>query len=439
MARMPGGRPHVVIVGAGFGGLYAARELAAHPVRVTVVDRENYHLFQPLLYQVATAALSPGDIAEPIRSILRTRRGVRVLLGEATAVDLARRRVALKHPEHEDAELAYDYLIVATGARHSYFGHPEWEGVAPGLKSLEDALEIRRRILSAFEAAEWENDSAVREALLTFVVVGGGPTGVELAGAIAEIARQTVAHDFRAIDPTRARVILVEGNERLLMMYPEDLSASAACQLAKLGVEVRTEARVTDVTPEAVHIGDEVVATRTVMWAAGVTASPLGKALGVPVGPGGHVSVEGDLTIAGHPEVYVIGDLASLVQDGKPLPGVAPVAIQQGLAAADNIMRTIAGRPRRPFRYDDRGSLATIGRQAGVADLGRVHLSGLVAWLAWLFVHVYYLIGFDNRMLVVFKWAWSYVTFRRDVRLITHPWPHGRVAEEAKTEAEAGR
>jgi NADH dehydrogenase len=407
--------PHVVIVGAGFGGLHAARALARHPVRITVVDRHNYHLFQPLLYQVATAALSPGDIAHPIRSLLRRYRNVRVALAEATGIDLAGRRVRL-----DDGELSYDFLVLATGARHSYFGHDEWEPYAPGLKTIDDALEIRRRILCAYEAAEWETDEARRRALLTFVIVGGGPTGVELAGAIAEIARLTLQHDFREIDPAQSRVILLEGLDRILPAFPPDLSASAEAQLRKLGVEVRTKAMVTCITPEAVHVGGEVIPTFTTLWAAGVAASPLARSLGVPLDRAGRVAVEPDLTLPGHPEVYVIGDLALFThQTGRPLPGVAPVAIQQGRAAAENIWRSITGRPRRPFRYVHRGNLATIGRAAAVADFGRIHLSGFLAWLVWLAVHIFNLIGFDNRLLVLIQWMWSYFTYKRGARLIT--------------------
>ncbi|HEY8490031.1 MAG TPA: NAD(P)/FAD-dependent oxidoreductase [Dehalococcoidia bacterium] len=412
--------PHVVIVGGGFGGLYAARALARRPVRITLVDRANHHLFQPLLYQVATAGLSPGEIASPIRSILRRHRNVRVLLAEVTAVDTAGRRVILA-----GGELPYDYLILAPGARHSYFGHEEWEPLAPGLKSLEDALEIRRRILLAFEEAERTEDPAARAALLTFVVVGGGPTGVELAGAIAEIARHTVARDFRAIDPTQARVLLLEAGPRILPAFPPDLSAKAERQLQRLGVEVRTGTPVTGVTPEAVYAGEEAIPTRTALWAAGVQASPLGRSLGVPVDRAGRVPVEPDLTVPGHPEVYVIGDLASFPhQTGQPLPGVAPVAIQQGRWAAENVWRTVQGRERLPFRYRDLGNMATIGRAAAVADLGRLHLAGLPAWLTWLFIHILWLIGFQNRLVVLLKWAWSYVTYNRATRLITGPWPY---------------
>ena len=410
--------PHVIVVGGGFGGLNAAQELAKGPVRVTVVDRRNYHLFQPLLYQVATAGLSPGEIASPIRSILRKHPNVHVVLAEVTAIDLAGRRVVLV-----DGEVPYDYLILAAGATDTYFGHDDWAPVAPGLKSIDDALELRRRILGAYEAAERETDEARRRALLTFVVVGGGPTGVELAGAIAEIAAQTLKRDFRAIDPRQSRVILVEGAPRVLPTFPADLSAGAARQLRDLGVEVRTGVMVTDITAEAVHVGDEVIPTHTTLWATGVTASSLARSLGVPLQKGGRVLVEPDLTLPGHPEVYVVGDLAWFPhqpgEDGKPLPGVAPVAIQQGRAAARNVLRAIRGEPRRPFRYWNRGNLATIGRAAGVGDLGWLHLSGFPAWLAWLVVHIYFLIGFENRLLVLIRWAWAYFTYQRGARLIT--------------------
>jgi NADH dehydrogenase len=408
-------RPHVVIVGGGFGGLYAARALARDRVRITLVDRRNYHLFQPLLYQVATASLSPGDIAQPIRGIFSKYRNVRVLQADATAIDLAWRRVQLA-----DGELTYDYLILATGARHSYFGHDEWAPLAPGLKSLDDALEIRRRILSAFEAAERATDPAQRDALLTFVIVGGGPTGVELAGSIAEIARHTVAEDFRAIDPTRARVLLLEGLPRILSVFPEDLSASATESLRALGVEVRTGAIVTRITPEAVYIGEEVIPTRTTLWAAGVAASPLARTLGVPLDRSGRVLVEPDLTVPGHPEAYVVGDLAAFTHQGeRPLPGVAAVAVQEGHAAAANIRRALRGRPRQRFEYVDRGNMATIGRGSAVADIQGRHLTGQIAWLAWMFVHIYNLIGFDKRLLVLFQWAQSFVSQHRGVRLIT--------------------
>jgi NADH:ubiquinone reductase (H+-translocating) len=411
--------PHVVIVGGGFAGLNAARRLAPRNVRVTLVDRRNHHLFQPLLYQVASAVLSPADIAMPLRSILRDAPRVRVLLAEAQAVDPAARRVTL---DAGDA-LTYDALIVAAGARHSYFGHDEWEALAPGLKTLEDALEIRRRLLLAFEAAERAKDGAERAALLTFVVVGGGPTGVELAGAFAEIARHTIARDFRAIDPTHARVILLEGGPRLLASFPADLAVAAARSLARLGVEVRTGAQVTRITPDAVWIGGEQIRSRAVVWAAGVAGAALGRSLGVPTDRAGRVTVEPDLSVPGHPEIFVAGDLAAFpLPGGGVLPGLAPVAMQQGRAAAANVLRRLRGEPTLPFHYRDRGSMATIGRAAAVAAVGRLHLSGLPAWLAWLGVHIVYLIGFRNRFLVLTQWAWAYVTWQRGARLITGPW-----------------
>jgi NADH:ubiquinone reductase (H+-translocating) len=410
--------PHVVIVGGGFAGLNAARGLARRDVRVTLVDRRNHHLFQPLLYQVATAALSPADIAMPLRSILRDAARVRVLLADVEAVDLAARRVVL-----DEGTLEYDALIVAAGAGHSYFGHDEWERLAPGLKTLEDALEIRRRLLLAVEAAERVEDGAERRALLTFVVVGGGPTGVELAGAIAEIARHTIARDFRAIDPTQARVLLLEGGPRILASFPEDLAAAAARSLARLGVEVRTGALVTRITPDAVWVGGEQIRSRAVVWAAGVAGAPLARSLGVPLDRAGRVPVDPDLSVPGHPEVFVVGDLSAFPhQTGAPLPGVAPVAIQQGRTAAANAWRRLRGEPTRPFHYRDRGSMATVGRAAAVAAIGRLHLSGLPAWIAWLGVHIAYLIGFRNRFLVLFQWAWAYVTWQRGARLITGPW-----------------
>ena len=411
--------PTVLVVGGGFGGLYAARALARHPLRVVLVDRVNYHLFQPLLYQVATAALSPGEIAEPLRAILRKYRNVEVLLGEVTTVDPQARCVRLA----DGAELGYDYLVLATGGRHSYFGHPEWEAAAPGLKSLEDALEIRRRILLAFERAEREKDPATRQALLTFVIVGGGPTGVELAGAIAEIARHTVSRDFRRFDPRQARVILLERADRVLEQYPPDLSKSAQRALERLGVEVQLGTGATEVTPEYVRSGNDIIPTHTTLWAAGVQASPLGRQLGLAVDRSGRVPVQPDLSLADHPEIFVIGDLASLRKsNGKMLPGIAPVAIQQGNAAADNIWRSVQGQPRRPFHYFDRGSMATIGRAAAVAEIRAVHLSGLPAWIAWLVVHIFFLIGFENRVLVIVQWAWSYFSYERGARLITGPW-----------------
>ena len=406
--------PRVVIVGGGFGGLYAARALRRAPVEVTLVDRRNYHLFQPLLYQVATAALNPADIAEPIRRVLRRQRNTRVILAEATAIDVPGRRVVLS-----DGELPYDFVIVATGASHAYFGHDEYAPFAPGLKSIEDALEMRRRVLLAYEAAERATDPAERQAWLTFVVVGGGPTGVELAGALAEIALHAIGDDFRSIDTRAARVVLVEGMPRVLTAFPEDLSAKAAAQLARLGVQVRTSTLVTGIDATGVTLGTERLAARTVLWAAGVAASPLGRSLGAPLDRAGRVRVEPDLTIPGHPEVFVIGDLALLEQEGKPVTGLAAVAVQEGPHAARNIVRAVRGQTHLPFRYADKGILATIGRAAAVASFGRVRISGLVAWLAWLFVHIFLLIGFRNRFLVLFSWAWTYVTYERGARLIT--------------------
>ena len=410
--------PHVVIVGGGFGGLYAARALAHRPVRVTLLDRRNHHLFQPLLYQVATAVLNASDIAVPLRSVLRRATNITVLLAEVEKVELANRRLVL-----DRGEIGYDALVLAAGASHSYFGHDEWEMLAPGLKTLEDALEIRRRVLLAYEAAEREQDGAERQALLTFVVVGGGPTGVELAGALGEISRQTIARDFRLIDPTKSRIVLLEGGSLILPTFPESLSRSAADALRRIGVEVRVRAIVTRVTPDAVWLGGEQIRTRTVLWAAGVAATPLARTLGVPLDRSGRVLVEPDLSIPVHPEAFVVGDMcAFLHQTGAPLPGVAPVAIQQGRAVADNVLRRLRDAPTRPFRYRDRGSMATIGRAAAVAVVGRLKLSGLVAWLAWLFVHIMFLIGFRNRFLVLFEWAWAYVTWHRGARLITGPW-----------------
>jgi NADH dehydrogenase len=410
------------VVGGGFGGLYAARTLGRLGGRVVLVDRVNYHLFQPLLYQVATAALSPGEIAEPLRAILRKYRNVEVLLGEVERIEVDARCVRLA----DGAELRYDFLVLATGARHSYFGHPDWEVFAPGLKSLADALEMRRRILLAFEMAERENDPARRQALLTFVIVGGGPTGVELAGAIAEIARHTVRQDFRNFDPRRARVILLERGERILEQYPKDLSAKAQRALEQLGVEVQTGKGASDITPDHVVSGTETIATYTTLWAAGVAASPLGVQLGVEVDRLGRVPVEPDLSVPGHPEVFVVGDLAAFRQrNGKLLPGLAPVAIQQGQAAARNIWRSIVGQRRQPFHYFDRGSMATIGRAAAVAEIRGIHLWGLLAWLAWLFIHLLLLIGFENRVLVMVQWAVSYLSYERGARLITGPWQAG--------------
>ena len=406
--------PRVAIVGGGFGGLTAAAAIAPLPVSVTVIDRKNHHTFQPLLYQVATAGLSPGEIAAPIRGVLRRYKNVSVLLGEVTGFDLDNRRVKLG-----DGEIEYDYLVVAAGATHSYFGHNEWAPVAPGLKTIEDALEIRRRVLLAFELAERQAIASGTHPPLNFVIIGGGPTGVELAGTLAEVARRTLAKDFRAIDPRMARVVLIEGMPRVLPAYPEDLSRSALEQLQHLGVEVRTSTMVTAVEPGQVRFGDTVLPSAVTLWAAGVSASPLGRMLG-PTDKAGRVPVERDLSVPGHREVFVIGDLADLAgQDGKPLPGLAPVAMQQGRAVARNVERDLRGQEREPFRYKDKGTLATIGRAAAVADFGKLHVTGFIAWILWLFVHILFLIGFRNRVLVMLEWSWSYLTYERSARLIT--------------------
>ena len=406
--------PRVVVVGAGFGGLAAARALARARVRVTLLDRRNFHLFQPLLYQVATAALNPSDIAAPIRGIVRRQKNATVLLAAVASVDTEQRSVRT-----DRGDVAYDFLVLAAGASDSYFGHDEWRPFAPGLKSVEDALEMRRRILLAFERAEWEKDAEARRDWLTFVVVGGGPTGVELAGALAEIARHSLVRDFRDIDPAQARVILVEGAERLLPTLPPELSEKAAQQLARLGVDVRTRARVTRIGADAVWIGEERIGARTALWAAGVAASPLTGSLGVPRDRQGRVCVLPDLTVPGHPEISVIGDAAILEDRGKPVPGVAPAAMQEGRHAARNIRRAIAGRPTLPFRYVDKGTLATIGRAAAVADIRGWKISGFPAWIAWLGIHIFFLIGFRNRILVLIEWAWAYVSWQRGARLIT--------------------
>jgi NADH dehydrogenase len=406
--------PHVVIVGGGFGGLYAAKALRRSPVRVTLIDRKNHHTFQPLLYQVATAGMNASEIAVPIRRVLRKQKNVVVLLNEVTGIDLAARQVALR-----TGEIAYDYLILATGATHSYFGHDDWARFAPGLKSVEDALEIRGRIFSAFEAAEWEDDEATREALMTFVIVGGGPTGVELAGTLVEIARRTLPDDFRRIDPARAKVILIESAPRVLTAYVEPLSANARQQLDELGVDVRTGAPVTAIDSEGVTLQGERIAARTVLWAAGVAASPLARTLGVPLDRAGRVLVEPDLSVPGHPEAFVIGDLAAVQQDGKPVPGVAPAAMQGGQHVAACIRAALQGKPRPSFHYRDKGSLATIGRAAAIADFGTIKLTGFIAWVAWFAIHIFFLIGFRNRFLVLWQWAWAYMTYDRGARLIT--------------------
>lgn len=407
--------PHVIILGGGFGGLYAARAFKRAPVRVTLIDRRNHHVFQPLLYQVATAGLSPGDIASPIRWILRYQGNVEVQLAEARRIDVARRTVVLA-----DGELAYDYLIVATGATHAYFGHDEWRAVAPGLKTLEDALNIRRRFLMAFERAEREADPQKRKALLTFVIVGGGPTGVEMAGALAEIAHQSLVREFRQFDPGSARIVLVEAGPSVLAAFPESLGRAAAADLTRLGVEVRTGSVVTNISSGRVDIGPDSIEAETILWAAGVAASPLGATLGVKTDRAGRVPIEPDLTLPGHPEVFVIGDLSTLNGgDGRPLPGVAQVAIQMGKHAARNIQRAIARQPHQAFSYTDLGNMATIGRMSAVADFGWMRLTGWLAWLAWLFVHIMNLIGFRNRLVVFVQWAWAYFSYQRAIRLIT--------------------
>lgn len=415
-------RPRVVIVGAGFGGLTAARRIARLPVQVTVVDRRNHHTFQPLLYQVATAGLSPGEIAAPIRWILSSHSNVEVLLDEVIDFNLEQKQVITK-----DQAIDYDFLIIASGATHAYFGHSEWEPLAPGLKTIEDALEIRRRVLLAFELAERRkeeesaaNDAGEASSPLQFVVIGGGPTGVELAGTLAEIARHALNGEFRNIDPRQSRILLIEGGPRVLPAYSEELSRRAEEQLRQLGVEVLISRMVTGIEPGAVWMGDQRISAAVILWAAGVAASPLGRKLGATVDRAGRVQVERDLSIPGHKEVFVIGDLAALQdENGKMLPGVAPVAIQQGEWVAKTIARDLGHQPRRDFHYFDKGSLATIGRAAAVAQFGKLEISGYFAWLAWLFVHILFLIGFRNRMIVMIQWAWSYLTYERGARLIT--------------------
>jgi len=405
----------VVVVGGGFGGLEAAKSLARLPLQITVVDRKNHHTFQPLLYQIATAGLSPAEIAAPIRQILAKHDNVDVLLGEVLGFDLERRIVKL-----QGFELPYDYLVVAAGATHAYFGHDEWEPLAPGLKTVEDALEIRRRILLAYELAEREAALTGQHLPLSFVVVGAGPTGVELAGTLAEIARKSLADNFRNIDPAKTRILLVEAGPDVLTAYPPDLRRSALEQLQQLGVEVRTNSAVTDVRAGEVRVGNEVIPAAVVLWAAGVSASPLGRVLGAPVDRAGRVLVEPDLSIPGHREVFVVGDLASLRNAaGKMLPGVAPVAMQEGRYVARQIAADLARNPRKKFHYIDKGSLATIGRAAAVAQFGKLHISGFIAWLSWLFIHIFFLIGFRNRIVVMIQWAWSYLTYERGARLIT--------------------
>ncbi len=412
-------RPHVVVLGGGFAGLNCVRRLARAPVDITLIDRRNFHLFQPLLYQVATASLSPGDIATPLRAVLRRQKNVRVWLAEVTGIDVEQRIVHI-----DDGDVPYDVLVVATGATHAYFGHPEWAEQAPGLKTVEDALEMRRRFLVAFEAAERSLDPAERRRLLTFVIVGAGPTGVELAGAMAEIARRVMPSDFRAIDTKTARVILLEGSERVLGAFAPVLSEKAGAALVARGVEVRTRAMVTAIRPGCVMVGEERIEACNIFWAAGVQASPLGAALGAPVDRAGRVRVQPDLTIPGRPEVFVIGDLATLDQDGEPVPGVAPAAIQMGRYVARTIRREArrgagSGAARSAFRYFDKGILATIGRAAAVGEIGGLKLWGFIAWAGWSLIHVVYLIGFRNRLLVMIQWAWAWIRSSGGIRLIT--------------------
>jgi NADH dehydrogenase len=408
-------QPVVLVLGGGFAGLWATRALASAPVRVVLLDRTNHHLFQPLLYQVATAGLSAPDIAAPLRHILRRQRNATVLLGDAEAIEPAVRRVRLA----DGGVLGYDYLVLATGATHAYFGRDDWAAHAPGLKTLDDALAIRARVLRAFEAAEREEDAAARAAWLSFVVIGGGPTGVELAGTLAEIARHTLRGEFRRIDPRSAQVHLVEAGPRVLAAMPESLSASARRQLERLGVHVHTGAPVTAIDAAGVRIGDADLPARTVLWAAGVAASPLAATLGVARDRAGRVPVGADLALPAHPDIVVAGDLAQVAQaDGRPVPGVAPAAKQMGTHVARVIRARLAGAPPPPFRYRDYGNLATIGRMAGVVDLGRVRFSGVLAWWFWLTAHLFFLIGFRNRVLVLIEWAWSYFSYQRGARII---------------------
>lgn len=408
-----GKTPHVVVLGGGFGGLWATRALAKSPVRITLVDRTNHHLFQPLLYQVATAGLSAPDIAAPLRHILRKQANVTVRLDDVHGIDTAARRVDLAQ-----GRLDYDFLVVATGSTHAYFGHDEWAGHAPGLKTLDDALAIRARVLSAFESAEREDDPARRAAWLNFVVIGGGPTGVELAGTLAEIARHTLPREFRRADVRDARIHLIEAGPRVLAAMPADLSEKTRLQLQRLGVQVHIGDAVTDIDAEGVTLAGNRLPSRTVLWAAGVAASPLGRTLGAPTDRAGRVIVAPDLSVPGHPEVFVVGDLASISQDGQQVPGVAPAAKQMGAHAAGVIRDRLRGLAGKPFRYRDYGNLATIGRMAAVVHFGRLKLSGLLAWWFWLVAHLFFLIGFRNRIIVLTNWAWSYWTYQRHARII---------------------
>lgn len=409
-------RPRVVIIGGGFGGITAAKALKRAVADVTLIDKKNHFTFQPLLYQVATAALAPSEISAPIRWILRHQRNTEVVLAEAREIDPARRVVRI---DPEMREVPYDYLIVATGSRHAYFGHDEWEPYAPGLKTIEDATEIRRRFLLAYEIAEKSEDARVVEECLTFVIVGGGPTGVELAGALPFIAKKTLAPEFRRIDASKTRVVLVEAGPRILPSFPEDLAARATQDLIDLGVEVRVKSAVTEVDHDCVRIGGETIRARTTFWAAGNNASPIGKFLGAPLDRAGRIQVNPDLSVPGHPEILIVGDLAVLVQDGRQVPGVGPAAIQEGTSAGKNILRDLRRQPRKSFRYRNKGDLATIGRSRAIADLGWIRFSGRLAWFFWLFVHIMYLVGFRNRLSVLFEWAYAYFTYQHGARLIT--------------------
>jgi len=409
-------RPKVVIIGGGFAGIAAARVFRRSEVDIVLIDRTNHHVFQPLLYQVATATLAPSDIAVPIRWMLRRFDNARVVLGEVTEIDTERRTVTINGGEQVES---YDFLIVAAGARHAYFGHDEWETCAPGLKSLDDAVEIRRRFLTTFELAENTADEAERAALQTIVIVGGGPTGVELAGLMSTIARDVMHDDFRRIDTRQTRILLLEGGSRLLSAFPANLSEEALREVRELNVEVRLDSIVSRIEPGAVYVGDERIATHTVFWAAGNAASPLGKMLGAPLDRAGRVQVQPDLSVPGHPELFVVGDLAAITDvEGKGVPAVAPAANQEGKRAARNILRTLRNQERKPFRYRNKGNLATIGRHRAIADFGKVEFTGIVAWLLWLFVHIMYLVGFRNRLTVLLQWAWAYFAYQRGSRLI---------------------
>ncbi len=419
-ANLPTVMPRVVIVGAGFGGLQAAKALRDAPVHVTVIDRQNHHLFQPLLYWVATAGLSPADITSPVRGILRKQKNTEVLMTEVTGVDLEQQRVLI-----DDRAVPYDYLVLATGAHDNYFGHPEWEHYAPGLKSVTDAIAIRRKILLAFEAAELETDPERVKELLTFVLIGAGPTGVEMAGAIAELAHKALAPDFRHIDTTSTRIILLEAAPRILAAFPEPLARKSQKKLNRMGVEVRTSAPVSAIDERGVVAGGERIAAKTIIWTAGVSASPAGKWLGAEVDRAGRVKVNEDLSVPGHPNVFVIGDTASATQDGKALPGVAPVAMQAGRYVARLVAHRVRGKElHEPFHYLDKGNLATVGRSYAIVDIGKIRLTGLIAWVMWLVVHIYYLIGFRNRFITLFQWAWTYFTYSRGARLITFENEH---------------